>query len=114
MAPVVDQAADSFGVDLLGPDADGRIVVRVSGDVGRHAETVLRDGLWRAIAQRPAEVVVDAMHVAFLDSAAVSALIRAAERARLDGIRFRIERASTVVHRVLAVVGVGLDGRPQS
>ena len=106
--------ADAFHIDLLGPDADGRLVVRISGDVDRHAGSRLRDGLWEAIAQRPTQVVVDAMNVVFLGSAAVSTLIRAAERARLDGVGFRIERASPIVHRVLAIVDIGLDGSPQT
>lgn len=82
---------------------DGNRVVRGTGDIDLASADEFRDALVAAAADG-LPVVVDLSGVTFLDAAGVSALV--AGRIAAGG-RFRLVGATGIVHRILAITGLG-------
>jgi anti-sigma B factor antagonist len=66
----------------------------------------MRDNLLSVVAQGASLVIADMTATTFCDSAAVSALVRVAQRAAASGSGLRLAAAAPAVTRVLALTGV--------
>lgn len=66
----------------------------------------VRMALNEAIALKPARVVVDLADLSFIDSTGLGALIFGFQRAREQGVAFRLARPSHSVHQVLVISGL--------
>ena len=92
------------------PDPDGRLVLRIGGELDLDSVPGVEAGVDRLLDRHPgAPVTVDLTELAFLDSSGVAVLIRIANVAG----SVRIRRANAVVRRVIEVLGLaqplGLD-----
>ena len=86
---------------------DNRFVVVLTGELdlvhtGR-LQSILND-----LITPGARVVLDVCALTFLDSTGLSALLRAAKRARIAGATFRLAAPHPAVTRILNLTGVGL------
>jgi anti-sigma B factor antagonist len=87
--------------------ADGAAIIDVRGelDVTTVAafKTLLVDTIDR---ERPARVVVDMLHVTFMDSTGIGALVVGYNAAHDVGARFEVHNPSQFVHRQLHITGL--------
>lgn len=90
------EVRESAGLPVVVAPAE--IDVRNSGQ--------LRSALLRAQALNPV-VVVDLSGTEFLDSSALSVLVRALRRTQADGGEVRLVVSTTAVLRILSVTGIG-------
>ena len=81
-------------------------VVGVSGDIDITNAEGLRDVLLSALNAGAAALVVDMTSTTFLDSAGVTALVRATRRATSTDATLRLVVAGPAVLRVLNLVGI--------
>ena len=81
-------------------------VVGVSGDIDITNAEGLRDVLLSALNAGAAALVVDMTSTTFLDSAGVTALVRATRRATSTDATLRLAVAGPAVLRVLNLVGI--------
>ena len=64
--------------------------------------------------ERPGRIELNLEHVTFIDSVGISALVSAAQLARVSGVELVIIRPSRFVHRQLWITGLlGLFGSPE-
>lgn len=85
----------------------GRVaVVTAAGEVDMTNAEALRDALLSALNAGAAGLIADMTQVTFLDSAGVTALVRAARRATATGATLRLAVAAPAVLRVLSLVGI--------
>ncbi|CAL9341561.1 Putative anti-sigma factor antagonist [Streptomyces sp. enrichment culture] len=89
------------------PPAGARCVVRVSGEMDLDHASELRTALDRAISRAAdrADVVVDLRHSSFCDSAGLTVLLAAREKARADGHVLRLAAPSHQMLRLLELTG---------
>jgi anti-sigma B factor antagonist len=88
------------------PDLDGTAFFRLTGSLDIGARHDLREAFSRAAAEPGVTgIVVDLADVTFLDSEALAGLIEGFTEARRAGLRFAVEGARGLVHRVLVVTG---------
>jgi anti-anti-sigma factor len=66
----------------------------------------VREDLLAAVAQDASLVIADMSATTFCDSAAVTALVRAARKANASGTGLRLATSAPAVTRVLAITGV--------
>ncbi|MFI5894980.1 sigma-70 family RNA polymerase sigma factor [Actinoplanes sp. NPDC051513] len=90
------------------PDPDGRLHVRVFGEVDRDNADRLRTALLATVARaRPgAPVVLDLTRMPMLDAAGVAALLAVREAARARGIRVTAAGLQPFVRRVAEIAGL--------
>ena len=84
--------------------ADAYSVVAVRGEVDLHTAPKLEYAIERGLEEVPV-VVVDLGGVAFMDSTALSTLMRAKDAAEKGGASFRLAALSRAVERIFAVTG---------
>ena len=87
--------------------ADAYSVVAVRGEVDLHTAPKLRYAIERGAEGGVAAVVVDLSGVAFMDSTALSTLMRAKEAAEQGGSSLRLAAPSRAVARIFDVTGFG-------
>jgi anti-anti-sigma factor len=81
-------------------------VVTVAGEVDITNAEGLRDALLSALNAGAPGLVVDMTATTFLDSAGVTALVRASRRAAASGATVRLAVTAQAVLRVLGIVGL--------
>ncbi len=86
--------------------ADAYSVVAVRGEVDLHTAPKLQYAIERGL-EGMAAVVVDLSGVAFMDSTALSTLMRAKEAADKGSASLRLAAPSRAVERIFAVTGFG-------
>ncbi len=84
--------------------ADAYSVVAVRGEVDLHTAPKVQYAIERG-AEGVEAVVVDMSGIAFMDSTALSALMRAKESLEKKGISLRLTTPSGAVQRIFAVTG---------
>jgi anti-sigma B factor antagonist len=88
-------------------DRDGdTITVALHGEVDVLVVDQVRIALSEAIAERPRQIVVDLAGLSFIDSTGLGALIFGFQRARDQGLGFRLARPSRGVHQILVLSGL--------
>jgi anti-anti-sigma factor len=86
---------------------DGGVVVEVRGEIDLACADRLREELVDTVTRlRPVRLVVDLMHVTFIDSTGVGALVAGRNAAQTLGIRFSVRRPSTFVIAQLRQTGL--------
>jgi anti-sigma B factor antagonist len=86
--------------------ADSYSVVTVRGEVDLHTAPKVEYAIERG-SEGVAAVVVDVGEVAFMDSTALSTLMRAKESLEKKGASLRLTTPSKAVERIFAVTGFG-------
>ena len=81
-------------------------VVTATGEVDLTNADGLRNALLSALDAGAVGLVADLSTVTFLDSAGVTALVRASRRSRAGDVTFRLAAAAPPVRRVLNLVGI--------
>ena len=81
-------------------------VVTATGEIDLTNSDGLRDALLSALDAGATGLVADLSTVTFLDSAGVTALVRASRRSRAEDVTFRLAVAAPPVLRVLNLVGI--------
>ena len=81
-------------------------VAKISGQIDLASATWLREALLVAIRRHGPALCVDLGAVAFLDCSGISVLLATARRARLEGGRLRVIRASGPAWRVITLLGL--------
>ncbi len=81
-------------------------VVAATGEIDLTNADGLRDALLAALDAGAAGLVADLSTVTFLDSAGVTALVRASRRSRAENVTFRLAVAVPSVRRLLNLVGI--------
>jgi anti-sigma B factor antagonist len=88
-------------------DWSGRVaVVAASGEIDITIADGFRDALLSALSAGAAALIVDMTSATFLDSAGVTALVRAARQAAVTSTALRLAVAAPPVLRVLNIVGI--------
>lgn len=96
-------SADSFPTAWSGRTA----VITAAGEIDLTNAQGLRDALLSALNAGALGLVVDLTAATFLDSAGVTALVRAARRATATEATLRLAVTSSSVLRVIDLVGIG-------
>lgn len=86
--------------------ADAYSIVAVRGEVDLHTAPKVQYAIERG-AEGVGTVVVDMADVAFMDSTALSTLMRAKETLEKDGTSLRLTTPSGAVQRIFDVTGFG-------
>jgi anti-anti-sigma factor len=87
--------------------SDGAAIIDVRGELDVTTVTAFREMLVDTITkERPASVVVDMMHVTFMDSTGIGALVVGYNTAREVGAEFTVRNPSQFVHRQLHITGL--------
>jgi anti-sigma B factor antagonist len=82
------------------------ITVRLQGEIDVLNVDQVRVRLVEALESRPAEVVVDLTELSFIDSTGLGAIIFGFQRARDQGVGFRLAHPSRGVRQILVLSGV--------
>jgi anti-anti-sigma factor len=78
--------------------ADGSLLVEVRGEIDIQASARLRDVLVDAAThQLPTQIMVDLLHVTFIDSTGLSALIGGRSDAHVHGVAYTLRNPSAFV-----------------
>jgi anti-sigma B factor antagonist len=99
-----EMAENQDFVVAVGAEADGAIVVSVSGDLDLLGATKLHLPLMDAMAS--SSVVLDLTECGFCDSSGIRTLLQAMRQAESAGRSFRIAGAGKEIVRVLEVTGL--------
>ncbi|HEU4349160.1 MAG TPA: sigma-70 family RNA polymerase sigma factor, partial [Actinoplanes sp.] len=95
------------GMRISVVQADGALIVRVSGEVDRDTAGRLRISLRHAVCQAPPDrLVVDLSAVPLVDAAGVAVLLDAASAASVAGVEFSLTATQPYVLRILGVSGL--------
>ena len=87
--------------------SDGAAIIDVRGELDVTTVAAFRALLADTIArQQPARVVVDMLHVTFMDSTGIGALVVGYNAAREIGSEFVVRNPSPFVHRQLHITGL--------
>jgi anti-sigma B factor antagonist len=92
-------------VTSLDRDADVT-TVRLQGEIDVLNVDQVRVRLVEALESRPADVVVDLTDLSFIDSTGLGAIIFGFQRARDQGVGFRLAHPSRGVRQILVLSGV--------
>jgi anti-sigma B factor antagonist len=87
-------------------DGDRTVVVEVTGELDLASSPALERELKHGAASRAELLIVDLRRLEFMDSAGVSVLIRAHQRAADAGRRFRVVQGSQQVRRLFSLTGM--------
>jgi anti-sigma B factor antagonist len=95
--------------------ADGAVEIAPIGEIDVDNAYGIREAVAAQLAGvRPGRIELNLELVTFIDSVGISALVSAAQLARVCGVELVITRPSRFVHRQLWVTGLlGLFGSPQ-
>jgi anti-anti-sigma factor len=85
---------------------DGRVVVRLDGELDASNVPVLRDYLGKVLERRPIAVVLDLGDLFFLDSSGVTAILDAHRRAEEMGLSLSLNGPRPFVLKVLELSGI--------
>jgi anti-anti-sigma factor len=86
---------------------DGAAIIDVRGELDVTTVSGFRALLVDTIRrEKPRRVIVDMMHVTFMDSTGVGALVVGYNAAREEGAEFLVRNPSTFVHRQLHITGL--------
>jgi anti-sigma B factor antagonist len=86
--------------------ATGPITVALHGEVDVLTVDQVRMALGEAIAARPELIVVDLADLSFIDSTGLGAIIFGFQRARDEGVPFRLANPTRGVRQVLVLSGL--------
>jgi anti-sigma B factor antagonist len=92
-----------FSFELL--DAEGPMVVKLSGELDLAAAPELREALAQ-LSGEDRDVLVNLESVTFIDSTGISVLVVACKRIRSEGGTFSLVGVSDGVRRVLEMMGI--------
>lgn len=101
-----DLGAAPSGLVVSAVHGEEGIRLAVAGEVDVISAGQFREYLSGALELRPASLVVDLGDVTFLDSAGLSALVYAHNRARDEGTAFAVVHPRPQVRRLLDVTGL--------
>ena len=87
-------------------EQNGRVVVGVHGDLDAVSSPALRTTLIDIVERRPSTVVIDMAGVEFLDSAGISALVVAHNRAVDAGVALELAAVPIGCRRVLEITSL--------
>lgn len=106
--PFANKAAVPIASDERFPVvwSDRTAVVAAAGEIDLTNAEGLRDALLAALNEGAAELVADLTLTTFLDSAGVTALVKASRRAAAADANFRLAVTAAPVLRVLSLVGI--------
>lgn len=82
------------------------VTLALHGEVDVLNVDQVRVAVNEAISLRPASVVVDLAELSFIDSTGLGALIFGFQRAREQGVSYRLARPTHAVHQVLVMSGL--------
>jgi len=96
------------------PLADGAVEIAPTGEIDVDNAYGIREAVAAQLAgERPSRIELNLELVTFIDSVGITALVSAAQLARVSGVELVITRPSRFVHRQLWVTGLlGLFGSP--
>lgn len=83
-----------------------QVILALHGEVDVLNVDQVRVAVNEAIALRPASLVVDLSDLSFIDSTGLGALIFGFQRAREQGVSYRLARPTRSVHQVLVMSGL--------
>jgi anti-sigma B factor antagonist len=87
--------------------ADGAVIVEVRGELDVSSSADLHTALIDTVTNvRPIRIVVDMMHVTFLDSTGIGALAAGQNAARSVGVSFAVGNPAPFVRRQLQLMGL--------
>nr|WP_205862632.1 STAS domain-containing protein [Planosporangium thailandense] len=95
--------------------ADGTVVIEIRGEIDvAHADQLRSQLVATATAVRPVRIVVDLMHVTFIDSSGIGALAAGQNAARSVGVGFAVTNPAPFVRQQLRMMGLtdtfGVEG----
>jgi anti-anti-sigma factor len=95
--------------------AGGAMEIAPAGEIDVDTAYGIREAVAAQLAgARPGRIELNLEHVTFIDSVGISALVSAAQLARVSGVELVIIRPSRFVHRQLWITGLlGLFGSPE-
>jgi anti-sigma B factor antagonist len=95
--------------------AGGAVQIAPAGEIDVDTAYGIREAVAAQLTgERPARMELNLQHVTFIDSVGISALVSAAQLARISGVELVITRPSRFVHRQLWITGLlGLFGSPE-
>jgi anti-anti-sigma factor len=93
---------------------DGVVQIAPAGEIDVDNAYEIRDAVAAQLTgTRPTRIELDLEHVTFIDSVGISALVAAAQLARVGGVPLVVIRPSRFAHRQLWITGLlGLFGAP--
>ncbi|HKS98505.1 MAG TPA: STAS domain-containing protein [Rugosimonospora sp.] len=96
------------------PQPDGAVLISPHGEIDADNAHEIREAVSGLLAtSQPAGIKVDMVHVSFIDSVGIGALVACYHAAAASGIRLLVTNPTAYVHRVLYVSGLlGLFGSP--
>ena len=97
---------DLFSIDVPDPDADGCVIVSLEGEVDFVTASALRTVLLGCLTRGCSWIRVDVRAVTFLNSAGLTVLADAHERAQAAGVVLTIEAAGRLIRRSLRATGL--------
>jgi len=103
------ESGDQSGMDFevsIDERADAYSIVAVRGEVDLHTAPKVQYAIERG-SEGVEAVVVDIGGIAFMDSTALSTLMRAKESLEKEGTSLRLTAPSKAVERIFAVTGFG-------
>lgn len=87
--------------------ADGAVVVEIRGEIDVASADQLRTALVDTVANlRPVRIMVDMMHVTFVDSSGIGALAAGQNAARSVGVGFQVVNPAPFVTTQLRMMGL--------
>lgn len=87
-------------------DESGTTTLDLDGEIDILTVERMRVALGEAVDARPRRIVVDMSAVSFIDSTGLGALISGFQRARDNGIDFRLANPSVPVRQILVLSGL--------
>jgi anti-sigma B factor antagonist len=85
----------------------GTVVIDLRGELDLSVEQALRELLLDTVSQlRPARIVVDLLHVNFVDSTGIGALVAGYRAASALGISFTVRQLAPFIARQLELTGL--------
>ncbi len=96
---------DDYRIEVLRPAA-GLVVVRASGAIDISGSVAFRERLFGLLDEQPAALVVELSAVDYVDTYALSVLVDAAIRCRLEGRRLTLVCSEGRMRRALAATGL--------
>ena len=106
VATLVQPTPQVVGLDVFLHAEGGSTVVVLRGEADIFTQPVVVDALARVIAERDGNVVVDLAQTAFIDTAALRAVLRAREVLAGGGRQLTLRSPSRIAGRLLAVFGL--------
>ena len=99
------ESQDDYRISVLRP-ADDLVVVRASGRIDVTGSVVFRERLFALLDEQPAQTVVDLSSTDYVDTYALSVLVDAAIRCRLEDRGLALVCSEGSMCRALAATGL--------